>query len=152
MIIRAALGALVLASLVLAGCRSVTQSEAAPGALSLQDTDWVLIEYKSGRAGEDAVEVAPYTYTLRLDASGSAQFKLDCNRGTSTWQASPMRDGGGSLTFGRIAATMAACATDARNEVVLRDMERVTGYSVYDGRLTMSLGSSGESYVWDRID
>lgn len=145
-------GAQALAvGLVLAGCQTVGDTDAdASAAYDLSGTDWMLIEY-GGTLDSPGQEVPPNKYTLSLEADGNAAFRLDCNYATTSWQATPSGPEGG-LSFGLIAATIALCPDGSIGEEVARDMGRVTEYALYDGRLTMTLGDEGITYVWDRID
>ena len=144
---------LALAALLgTAACQTSTSGDSTvPPALQLAGTDWVLIEYGTGAGDSGMNEVPPYDYTLTLASGGDAVFKLDCNRGRGSWEASP-EGNGGTLSFGPIASTRAMCPPGSIGQQLANDMAAVTAYSIYDGRLTMTLGSSGKTYVWDRVD
>ena len=134
--------------LVLAGCQTVPNAEQR---IFLAGTDWTLLEYGTGEHGNGLVEVPLNTYTMRLEDDGSARFRLDCNRGNGSWQAAGSLQSG-SLSFGPVATTRAYCGDEAIDQELVTDLQRVTSYSQYDGRLTMTLTDSETIYVWDRID
>lgn len=137
------------ALLMLAGCATARQE---PVANRLNDTNWVLIGFQNSGQDSELQEVHLYDYTMHLDSSGAVQFKFDCNQGSSTWQATPMEGGRGTLTFGTVAATTALCAAESIGETLASDINRVARYSIYDGRLTMLPDGGGRIYVWDSVD
>ena len=142
---------LLTIGLFLPGCQTVGNVEANGfGAYHLAGTDWMLIEY-GGDLTTQGKEVPPNRYTLSLEREGKAAFRLDCNYATTSWTAA--QDGSdGDLSFGVIAATTAVCPDDLIGEQIARDMSKVTSYQIYDGRLTMTIGVEGVTYIWDRID
>lgn len=138
--------------LVLAGCQTaMDQGEAGSRPFELAGTTWILIEYGTATGGQTLAEVAPYAYTMSLEKGGTAQFKLDCNRGTGRWQATS-RESEGDLTFDPIATTKAMCQPESIGGQISADLPRVIRYSIYDGRLTLQLGQSDRIYVWDIVD
>jgi hypothetical protein len=144
-------GALLIATL--AGCAATGSREAVePSTQSeIAGTEWVLIGYLDDGSSTDLHEVPLNKYTLRFDASDTAKLKLDCNLGGATWQAASIAKGKGSLSFGPANVTMALCPEGSIGESLASDLARVTGYSIYDGRLSL-IASGGRTYVWDTID
>jgi heat shock protein HslJ len=92
----------------------------------------------------------PYSrFTIRFGADGRASLRLDCNRGTGQWKATPAADGvSGQLQFGPIAATRALCPPPHLDERVARDLGYVRGYLLKDGNLYMSLMADAGIYEW----
>ncbi len=117
---------------------------------SLAETTWALVAIQSmdDRQGTTRVD-DPSRFTLRFGADGRVSMKLDCNRGTATWQATPAADGQtGSLSFGPIAGTRALCPPPHLDERVIRDLTHASGYRFADGKLFISLKADGGIYEW----
>ncbi len=88
-------------------------------------------------------------YTVLFDANGQASFKLDCNRGSTRWSATPSADGsGGELTLGPLAMTRAMCPPGSLDTRIARDMGFVRGYRMAGGELAMNLMADGAIYRW----
>lgn len=93
----------------------------------------------------------PARFTLRFGVDGRAGLRLDCNRGSCSYEARPAGDGSsGSLTFGAIATTRALCPPPHLDERVARDLGYVRSYLLKDGRLFLSLMADGGIYEWHR--
>lgn len=90
----------------------------------------------------------PARFTLHFEAEGRVTLRLDCNRGSGTWQATPTADSSGSLVFGPIAATRALCAAPHLDERLIRDLAYVRGYLIRDGKLFLTLMADGGIYEW----
>lgn len=130
----------------MAGC--ALPQATAPG--SLADTSWSLrsIQSMDDRQGTTRID-DPSRVTIRFGADGRAAMKLDCNRGTATWEAAPAADGKtGALRFGPIAGTRALCPPPHIDERVIRDLANVAGYRFADGKLYLSLKADGGIYEW----
>lgn len=140
----------LFALLIPAAC--VTASDK-PVNNGLNDTEWVLIGFYEGSEGTQLNDVPLNTYIMHLDVSGGVQFKFDCNQGTSSWTAASKQPGKkGSISFGKIAVTEMLCGGESIGETVSADMTRVDSYSIYDGRLSLSLQGMHRVYVWDAVD
>lgn len=139
----------VSAALVLSGCATARQEPAVTG---LGDTDWVLIGFHKSGPEAELHEVHLYDYTMRLDGSGAARFKFDCNQGSSTWQARPSEAGKGTISFGPVATTTALCGAGSIGEMLSADISRPSRYTLDDGKLTMMPDGRGQTYVWDKVD
>ena len=93
----------------------------------------------------------PTQYTLAFAADGTVAMRLDCNRGTARWSATPASSpGSGQLRIGPLAVTGAICPPPSLGERIARDMDYVRSYLVKDGRLHLSLMADGGIYVWER--
>jgi len=59
----------------------------------LVGTAWQLNAIQSMDDAQGTLRVAdPAAFTLQLGADGRAAMKLDCNRGTAPWKATPAAD------------------------------------------------------------
>lgn len=137
---------LAISLLGLAACASEPQRTVAV----LAGTAWQLQAIQSMDDAQGTTRIPdPRQFTLHFGADGRASLRLDCNRGSGDWQATPAADGrSGSLTFGAIAATRALCAQPHLDERVVRDLAYVRSYLLRDGRLFMSLMADGGIYEW----
>jgi heat shock protein HslJ len=139
------LSVLLVAGIV-AGCAA---PPAPPAAASLAGTSWQLHAIQSMDDAQGTTRIAdPRRFTLLLSADGRATLRLDCNRGTGTWEAAPAGNDAGTLRFGPIATTRAQCTPPHLDERVVRDLAFVRGYRLHDGALFMSLLADGASYEW----
>lgn len=136
--------AALAAALCAAGCASP------PAAPTLAGTSWQLISIASMDDRQGTLTLAdPSRYTLTFGRDGSAAMRLDCNRGSAPWQATPGPEAtSGSLSFGPIAATRALCPPPAIDARVLRDLPYVRSFLLRDGRLHLSLMADGGIYSW----
>lgn len=118
---------------------------------SLAGTRWRLVLFQSM---DDAVgeirPTEPSAYSLTLNADGSVQMQLNCNRGIGTWSAESASDGiSGNFTFGPLAITKMLCPSPSMDERIARDAPWVRGYLLRDGRLHLSLMADGGIYSWE---
>ncbi len=131
---------------LLAGCTTLVVP--ASGA-SLAGTSWQLVAIQSMDDAQGTTRVAdPNRFTLHFGSDGRASLRLDCNRGTGSYEATPATDGSGSLRFGPIAATRALCPPPHLDERVARDLGHVRSYLFKDGKLFLSLMADGGIYEW----
>lgn len=116
----------------------------------LAGTNWELLAIQSMDDAQGTTRVAsPERFTMHFAADGGVSFRLDCNRGTGTWQAkSAAGSDSGSLTFGPIATTRAMCPPPHLDERIVRDLAYVRGYVLADGKLFMTLMADGGIYEW----
>jgi len=127
------------------------EATTAPGPLA--DTAWRLVQFQSM---DDAVGTVrpenPAAFTMRLNADGKVNMKLDCNRASGTWSSEPAGDGAsGSFTFGPLAMTRAICPPPNLDEQIGRHAEHVRSYLLKDGRLHLSLMADGGIYTWEPL-
>ena len=83
---------------------------------------------------EKIVVDAPENYTVLLGADGRAQMRFDCNRGGGGYEISP-----GKLSFGPLMSTRMACPPDSRDDVFMRDLQRVASFFLRGDRLYLEL-------------
>jgi heat shock protein HslJ len=112
--------------------------------------EWELISIQSMDDAQGTLRIAdPAAFTLQLGTDGRATLKLDCNRGTATWKATPAGDGNsGQFTFGPVAGTRALCPPPHMDQRIVRDLAYVRGYLLRDGKLYLSLMADGGIYEW----
>ena len=137
---------LLLGVCLLAACTTLV---APSSGTSLAGTSWQLVAIQSMDDAQGTTRIAdPARFTLHFGADGRASLRLDCNRGTGTFEAIPATDGRGSLRFGPIAATRALCPPPQIDERVARDLGYVRSYLFQDGKLFLSLMADGGIYEW----
>jgi heat shock protein HslJ len=125
----------------------------APPAHPLAGTAWRLHAIQSMDDAQGTTRVpVPDHFTLRFDPPGTASIRLDCNRGTGSWEARAAGDGTGTLRFGPIAATQALCGPPHLDERVARDLPYVRGYLLRDGKLFLSLMADAGIYEWHPLN
>lgn len=133
------------------GTEGSETNEASPlEALTL--TDWQLVEFQSMSDEIGTVRPEdPSLYTLSFASDGKVSMRLNCNRGSGSWSATPTSSSGGSIEFGPIAATRAFCPPPSLDEQIARDFEYVRSYIIEENRLYLSLMADGGIYVWERL-
>jgi heat shock protein HslJ len=116
---------------------------------ALAGNDWQLRSIQSMDDAQGTTKI-PDTqrYTVSFGPDGKATLRLDCNRGSGSWQATPAAADSGSLTFGPIAVTRMFCAPDSLDQRIIRDLAYVRSYRLKDGNLYMSLMADGGIYEW----
>ncbi|MCB2106656.1 MAG: MliC family protein [Rhodobacteraceae bacterium] len=137
-------------NLLLAACATgeppTTQVET--GAPFAEKT-WQLVSFQSM---DDSIGTTapsdPSLYTMILRADGIAAFRLNCNRATATWSATPASDNSGRIEFGPSSMTRAACPPPSLDTKIARDLQYVRSYAIRDGNLYLSLMADGGIYAW----
>ncbi|WP_163803881.1 META domain-containing protein [Mycolicibacterium anyangense] len=128
----------------LAACGSTTPRH------PLDGTSWRLVSLESMDDKQGSTTVPdPATFTVDFGTDGRAAFRIDCNRGNATWQASASNKDSGSLAFGPIAATEMACPQPSLDTRVSTALGYVRGFLLKDGRLHMSLLADGGILHWE---
>lgn len=117
----------------------------------LAGTTWRLVEIQSM---DDAVGTKTpedrSRFTMRLNADGTVNMALDCNRAKGTWTAEPSADPwSGRFEFGPLATTRALCPPPRLDEEITRQAPYVRGYLLKNGRLYLSLMADGGIYGWE---
>lgn len=120
-------------------------------ATRLGGTRWRLVQIQSM---DDAIGTSrpadPNLYTMDLNADGTVAMRLNCNRGSSTWSATPnANSNNGSFRFGLLAMTRALCPPPTLDERIARDMGFVRSFLLKDGKLYLSLMADGGIYAWE---
>jgi para-nitrobenzyl esterase len=110
----------------------------------LDGTSWRLVRFQGG----DDTVLTPdekTKYTMAFDAEGRVSMRIDCNRGSGTWESS----GPSQLRFGPLALTRAMCPPAPLNERLARDWDYVRSYVMKDGHLFLSLMADGGIYEFE---
>lgn len=151
-------GVLAATALVaLAGC-AADRGATAPGApvagpMSLSGTSWQLVEFESMDDAEGTRRPAPdRTVTATFADDGSLSLKLDCNRGTSTWEEGPHHATGSGLTIGPVASTRALCPEPSMGAFVARALPDVASYVLRDGKLYLALKMDGGIFEFAPVE
>lgn len=139
--------------LALAGCSATAGVATNTGNPGLSGTAWQLLRIGSMDSGQATITVEqPERYTLHFLADGRLALRLDCNRGTGSWQTSPDAAGtSGQLSFGPIATTRMFCPQPSLESRVGRDLGFVRSYLLRDGHLFLSLMADGGIYEWQPL-
>ena len=164
------LSAALLSFVALTGCRedreelspeattqSAAQDQVKPEAAAaasdnpLAGTEWRLVEFQSM---DDAIGVVrpddPSLYTMRLNADGTVNMRLNCNRANGSWSFEASADGtSGRFEFGPLAGTRALCPPPSMDEQIMSHAQWVRSYLLKDGRLYLSLMADGGIYAWE---
>ena len=140
--------------LAVGACTQVQQSQQNPQvqqAGNLAGTTWRLAQVAPPGSAAALRPDDLQRYTLHFDTDGRLSARLDCNRGSGPWQATPTDAQAGSLRIGPIATTRAICPPDAIGANLTRDLEAITAYRLQDGRLYTSLQDGATTYAWEAI-
>lgn len=133
-------------------CVTETPAASWPQTL-LAGSTWQLRVMPSVDDARSSTSIAePQRYTLRLGPDGQAGFRLDCNRGTASWQTRPTGKGAGTLGFGPLAMTKAMCPAGSLADALARQLPHVRSYLFRDGRLFMRLEADGGILQWERVE
>ncbi|MFC3096751.1 META domain-containing protein [Alteraurantiacibacter palmitatis] len=155
---RTSVSALLAAAL--AGCAAAPDgNDAAPPSaqrpqiqeplVDLRGTSWQLVNFQS--SDDDIGTLVPPNregYTLTLDADGTANLQLDCNRASSRWSADPVVGRSGSITFAPGAMTRAYCGDAAMDSRIAADLPNLRSWVIADGDLYLALVADGGIYRW----
>jgi len=98
--------------------------------------------------GGDGPVLAPpdkTAYTITFAADGHLNARIDCNRGSGTWNSA----GAGQLEFGPLALTRAMCPPTPLNDRIPRDWPYVRSYSLKGGHLFLALMSDRGTYEFE---
>lgn len=136
-----AMGAVALG---IAGCSAATSTD------PLTDTAWQLVSIESMAPEESPSTVIgdPAAFTVSFGSDGRAVFRIDCNRGNSTYQSTTSGPDSGTLAFGPIALTRMACPQPSPDAEVAAALGRVRSYLLSDGRLHLSLEADSGIMHW----
>jgi heat shock protein HslJ len=146
-------GSLALAvslAAVVVGCMGQTEPR------SLVGTSWRLLTIESMDDAQGSTEIPdPSAFTVSFGEDGTANFQIDCNSGSGSFEAEPTGDGEtGTLTFGPIATTLMGCPEPSLDQEVSAALPHVRGYifkTDTSGKdlLHMSLMADGGILSWE---
>jgi heat shock protein HslJ len=146
--------ALALSAAVVTACAAPDMPSSITARSPLAGTQWQLVAIESMSDEQGTARPSdPASYTLAFSSDGRASFRMDCNRGSATWQASaatgdtPGRRSG-SLEFGALASTRAMCPPASLEPRLSKALPYVRSYVLVDGRLNLSLLADGGILVF----
>jgi heat shock protein HslJ len=91
--------------------------------------------------GSNVAVDAPERYTIEFMADGRVQLRADCNRGNAGYTVGANR----ALSLTPAATTKMGCPPGSKDTVFLRQLAEVSGYSLVDGGLVLTLKADGGS-------
>jgi hypothetical protein len=145
----------VLMAIAAAGVVVVSSSVAgeAGAASRLSGTTWRLVEFQSMDDATGAVRPDdPSLYTMQLNADGSVNLRLNCNRANGTWLVEPSADpSNGRFEFGPLATTKALCPQPSLDEMIAMQAPYIRGYLLTGGKLYLSLMADGGIFAWEPV-
>lgn len=95
----------------------------------------------------------PEQYNMTLNADGTVNLQLDCNRAAGAWSAQASSAESGSFTFtGPLVMTRAMCPPGSLDERIAREAQFVRSYLLRDGNLYLSLFADGGIQVWSPLE
>jgi heat shock protein HslJ len=134
------------ALLSVAGCGST------PTADPLIGTTWQLLTIESMSDEQPSTTIeSPSEYTVTFSDDGQAGFRVDCNRGKSTWTTEAGSSDSGSLTFGPIGLTKMMCPQPSADAKVAAALGQVRSYLLSDGQLHLSLEADSGIMHWEPL-
>jgi uncharacterized lipoprotein YbaY len=113
---------------------------------SLAGTTWQFVKFQSS----DEKVITPDVrskYTIAFGNDGRASVRLDCNRGSSSYESK----GPNQLEFGRLALTLMLCPPGSLHNRIARDLGAVRSYIIKDGHLFLSLMADGGIYEFEPL-
>lgn len=127
-----------------AGCSS------ADSPIPLAGTSWQLRGIESMAPDEQPSTTIddPTRYTVTFGEDGRAAFRVDCNRGNSTWRSDAAMGDSGSLVFGPIALTRMLCPQPSLDAQVTAALDAVRSYLLAEGQLHLSLEADSGIMHW----
>jgi heat shock protein HslJ len=132
---------------------SVLQAES-----RLKDTRWQFVEFQSMDDSQGIQKPHDASqYTMQLNADGSVNMQLNCNRARGSWSATPGPDSSdksfnsGQFNFGPLAMTRALCPPPSMDEFIAMQSSYVRSYVIKDNRLYLSLMADGGIFVWEPV-
>jgi para-nitrobenzyl esterase len=135
---------------MIAACGASSRPPAAPPssgqdppatAAALRGTRWQLVRFQ----GSDGTVLTPddkAKYTIDFEDGGRLAARIDCNRGSGTWQVT----GQNQLSLGPMAMTRAACPPGSLHDQIVRQLGFVRSFLIKGDRLFLSLMADGGSY------
>jgi heat shock protein HslJ len=129
-----------------AGVALATCGDGAAAPTPLTGTGWQLASIES--AGAPTAVEDPSAFTVTFGADGHAAFRMDCNRGGGSWQATAATPDSGTLSFGPIAVTLMLCPQPSLDTRVAAALADVGGWHIQDGQLSMTPASGDTTLHW----
>jgi len=122
-----------------AGAPAFVPSNAAPPVLDMASNEIVGPVWQWQRTelpgGADVVVAVPERYTLAFQGGGRVLLRADCNRGSGAYEVNDT-----AMKLGAAAVTRMGCPPDSQDGEFLRQLARVSRYTVAGGELVLTLG------------
>jgi heat shock protein HslJ len=118
------------------------QTPAAATGSDLEGTSWELVKIE----GTDAKIHVPAErghYLLAFTAHGELSARIDCNRGSGTWNSPEP----GRLVLGELASTRAQCPPNSLYDEVIAHWTEVRSYAIREGHLFLTGGGGVYEYA-----
>lgn len=112
---------------------------------SLVGTSWQLVKFEGGD-GTILTPDEPAKYRMHFVSDTFVGVRIDCNRGSGSWRATPPS----SIEFGPMAVTRAMCPPGSMHDQILRQLPYVRSYIIKDGHLFLSLMADGGIYEFEK--
>lgn len=131
---------------MLSSIYGMAQSQSSLKPASLAGTSWQLVKFQSS----DDKTITPddrTKYTIAFGNDGRASVRLDCNRGTGSYESK----GPNQLEFGRFSVTLMMCPPGSLHNRIARDLGSVRSYVIKDGHLFLSLMADGGIYEFEPL-
>ena len=123
---------LLVASSTLAFARG---QRASGGSNPLSGTSWQLVKFQAPDESTHAPDDKS-KYTITFGSNGRVTARVDCNRASSTWKATPK----GELQFGSWSRTTAKCGAGSLHDQIVNEGANVRSFAIKDGHLFLSAG------------
>lgn len=123
-----------------------SEEPAATPSSRLAGTAWQLVAFEGG----DGTKLIPddrAKYTIAFGADGRVSARIDCNRGSGTWES----QGPGHIAFGPLALTRAMCPPGSLYDQVARQWGNIRSYVIEDGHLFLALMADGGIYEYEPV-
>lgn len=123
----------------------------APSANPLAGTRWRLVQIQSMDDVVGTIHLEnPSAFTMTLNADGTVNLRLDCNRANGAYTVEPAADPeNGRFEFGPLVATRARCPLPRLDEQIVAQTQYIRGYLIRDGKLYLSLMADGGIWAWE---
>jgi heat shock protein HslJ len=113
---------------------------------SLAGTSWQLVKFQSAN-DKTIIPDVKNKYTLSFGSEGRASIRLDCNRGSGSYESRGLNQ----LEFGRFALTLMMCPPGSLHNRIATDLGAVRSYIIKDGHLFLSLMADGGIYEFEPL-
>lgn len=128
----------------MSGCSSAKASDPLTG------TTWQLTSIESMSDEQPSTTIEdPAKYTVTFGQDGQAGFRVDCNRGTSTWKTNEGATDSGTMMFGPIALTRMMCPQPSADAKVAAALGQVRSYLLSGGKLSLSMEADSGIMHWE---
>jgi heat shock protein HslJ len=112
---------------------------------ALAGTTWRLVAVQ--RRADGRQTPGDRAYTIAFGAAGKVDVRADCNRGRGTVTTGK----GGSLTFGALSMTRAACEPGSLHDLFVGDLPLVRSYTIKGRTLVLNLIDDSGTYEFQRV-